>query len=514
MDRVGKILEQQYPGTNRGHSGWAEPLDQRLRTPVRRSLLLLLGAVVFVLLIACVNVANILLAKAAGRRREMAVRAAVGAGRSRLAGQMVTESVVLAALGGIAGLAVAWWGIALLRALAPEGVPLVGLPHMGLDLRVVAFAAALSLATGIIFGFLPAWHLAGPRSSSRAAPGERGARGYLGCGRVECHRGLDVVVGAQALDRGLEPQAGLGVFHVAPLQVLAELQQLAFGVGPRPTDLLELPARGRGALGLRPGGRCASASAARRRARSATSSRVADRLGSRCRAVPTPAGGCSASARRSGSRRDGRRPRGAGARARGAARRAGPPAGRAHAVATRPWWRARRARAAPGHATRTATALPRLPLRAPGTRTSSAATCSTSWRALVVQRRPLGADRRDLDLALRRVRRRPGPAPARAPSSSWTARRSASAASASVAPGLLRPRRGRPPTRRRRARGRRVPRSARCCASSNAAARCREGVAPEAPRTTPAEAVARARHHGERRGRAARARARSTSRPR
>ena len=97
MDRVGKLLEQQYPDTNRGHGGWAVSLEDRLKTPVRRSLLLLLGAVAFVLLIACVNVANILLAKAAGRRREMAVRAAVGAGRARLAGQMLTESLVLAA---------------------------------------------------------------------------------------------------------------------------------------------------------------------------------------------------------------------------------------------------------------------------------------------------------------------------------------------------------------------------------------------------------------------------------
>ena len=161
MDRVGKLLEQQYYDTNRGHGGWAIAIDDRLKTPVRRSLLLLLAAVAFVLLIACVNVANILLAKAAGRRREMAVRAAVGAGRARLAGQMLTESLVLAVLGGIAGLFVAWWGVALLRHLAPQGIPLVGLTHLGLQPRVIAFTAALSLLTGVLFGFLPAWHLAG-----------------------------------------------------------------------------------------------------------------------------------------------------------------------------------------------------------------------------------------------------------------------------------------------------------------------------------------------------------------
>ena len=161
MDRVGKLLEQQYPATNRGHGAWAVSLEDRLKTPVRRSLLLLLGAVAFVLLIACVNVANILLAKAAGRRREMAVRAAVGAGRARLAGQMLTESVVLALLGGAAGLFVAWWGIALLRQITPQGVPLLGLSHLRLEPRVVAFTAGLSLLTGVLFGFLPAWHLAG-----------------------------------------------------------------------------------------------------------------------------------------------------------------------------------------------------------------------------------------------------------------------------------------------------------------------------------------------------------------
>ena len=203
MDRVGKLLEEQYPNTNRGHGGWVQPLDERLRTPVRGSLLMLLGAVAFVLLIACVNVANILLAKAAGRRREMAVRAAVGAGRRRLSGQMLTESVLLALLGGGAGLVVAWWGVALLRQLAPEGVPLVGLPHMTIDLRVMAFAAGLSLLTGMIFGFLPAWHLAGQDVNVSLKDGGRSPAGV--------RRGLRValVVSEIALASLLLVAAGL-----------------------------------------------------------------------------------------------------------------------------------------------------------------------------------------------------------------------------------------------------------------------------------------------------------------
>ena len=177
MDRVGKQLEQQYPETNHGHGAWVATLEDRLKTPVRRSLLLLLGAVAFVLLIACVNVANILLAKAAGRRREMAVRAAVGASRGRLAGQMITESLVLAALGGVAGMLVAWWGIALLRQLRPEGVPLVGLSHLRLEPRVMAFTAGLSLLTGALFGFLPAWHLASQDVNASLKDGGRSPGG-------------------------------------------------------------------------------------------------------------------------------------------------------------------------------------------------------------------------------------------------------------------------------------------------------------------------------------------------
>ena len=160
MDRVGGILSAEYPDSNRTHGAWVTSLDEHLRQPIRAGLLLLFASVAFVLLIACVNVANLLLARAASRRREVAVRAALGAGKARLAGQSLTESVVLGLLGGIAGLLVAYWGIQLLREVAPSDVAIVGLDRMGLDLRILAFCAVLSIGTGLLFGILPAWQLA------------------------------------------------------------------------------------------------------------------------------------------------------------------------------------------------------------------------------------------------------------------------------------------------------------------------------------------------------------------
>jgi predicted permease len=177
MERVAAQLSVQYPETNRTHGAWVTPLSEEVREPVRAGLWLLLGAVAFVLLIACVNVANLLLARAAARRREIAVRAAVGASRLRIVGQMLTESVFLGVLGGAAGLLVANWGIHLARQLTPADVPVLGLEQIGLDARVLAFTFGLSLLTGLLFGTLPAWALAGQDVNEALKSGGRAGSG-------------------------------------------------------------------------------------------------------------------------------------------------------------------------------------------------------------------------------------------------------------------------------------------------------------------------------------------------
>jgi putative ABC transport system permease protein len=179
MDRLAAQLSAQYPDTNRTHGAWVVTLREELMGPIRSGLFLLLGSVGFVLLIACVNVANLLLARAAARRKEISVRAALGAGRARLARQALTESLLLALLGGGAGLLVATWGIDALRYLAPDRTPIVGLERIGIDGRVLIFSLALSIATGLFFGLLPAWHFAsqdvneGLKDGGRAPAGIR-----------------------------------------------------------------------------------------------------------------------------------------------------------------------------------------------------------------------------------------------------------------------------------------------------------------------------------------------------
>jgi predicted permease len=158
IDRIVTGMKQQYPNNYPPASGFmisVVPLLEQVVGEVRRPLLILLGAVGFVLLIACANVANLQLARAAVRQKEIAVRTAVGAVRSRIVRQLLTESVVLSSIGGLLGLLLAFAITRLLRLLGPDTLPRLG--EIGVDGRVLAFTFLVALLTGIAFGLAPAW---------------------------------------------------------------------------------------------------------------------------------------------------------------------------------------------------------------------------------------------------------------------------------------------------------------------------------------------------------------------
>lgn len=245
IDRITSRLDVLFPGTNREVT--VVPLKERVVGDTRQALLVLMAGVAFVLLIACANVAHLLLARTAARRREVAVRVALGATRAQILRQFLVESVLFAIVSGLGGLALAAGGVRLLASIAPADLPRVD--EIRIDTTVLAFTTAASLITGLLFGLVPAWHAARAALSDSLRIG-RGITSDRQHGRLrdvlivsEIALALVLLAGAglmvrsmvalRAIDPGFDPQGVLtlqvsvhGTPHAAPARRAAFFLEL------------------------------------------------------------------------------------------------------------------------------------------------------------------------------------------------------------------------------------------------------------------------------------------------
>jgi predicted permease len=236
MALIAKRVGQQYPDSNKGWSVAVARMRDDMVRDVRLTLYLLLGAVAVVLLIACANTATLLLGKATGRTREIAVRAALGASRPRIVRQLVAESLLLSLVAGLSGLLLAYWGSKALVALAPAGLP--RLAETGIDRRVLGFTLGISMITSLLFGLVPALYASRVELSEAFKQG--GTRLAHGGGMVRTRAAL--VVSEIALAVALASGAGLLIKSLVALHNVA--------LGFRPENVLVMRATVPGSLAV------------------------------------------------------------------------------------------------------------------------------------------------------------------------------------------------------------------------------------------------------------------------